>query len=480
MVFKGSAIKVLLLLVLTVCILQATTVFELPFFSNNEIKTADLFADILSEKKTTVTFIAKNGEKITQEIVVSGSDSLSHLEDSLSAISVNENEIFIIKSKIDSISTLAHFFEALSFAANRQIRIAYFGDSMIEGDLITSDLRAMLQQKFGGSGVGYVPITSLTAPFRRSIHHTFSANWNSYSFNDKYRKGNPLFFGGYVFNAGYSPITDTVSKSIDSLKLPFVTYNSASTTFDKAFVLNGKSYGKTATALVQNGNNYQPIKLKTDRNFNRTPLYIAGKKNIKTSFILPDSMPIYGFSFESDHGVVLDNYSFRGSNGINLLNVSLGVIREIQDQTPFDLIVLQYGNNVAHEKMSNYGWYQSGLRKVLKRFKAEFPNASILIVGSTDKSYKNPKGKMVTNPGVPFLVETQRKLAAEFGCAFWNLYQDMGGYNSMVGWVDGNAVLANKDYTHLNGAGAKRIAQMLYNRIINSYENAQTQLYEIH
>ena len=37
---------------------------------------------------------------------------------------------------------------------NRPVRIAYFGDSFIEGDILTSNLRELFQQHFGGSGVG--------------------------------------------------------------------------------------------------------------------------------------------------------------------------------------------------------------------------------------------------------------------------------------------------------------------------------------
>ncbi len=32
----------------------------------------------------------------------------------------------------------------------RPVRIAYFGDSFIEADIFTADLREMLQQEFGG------------------------------------------------------------------------------------------------------------------------------------------------------------------------------------------------------------------------------------------------------------------------------------------------------------------------------------------
>ena len=54
------------------------------------------------------------------------------------------------------------FYHALtnSHNLNRPIRIAFLGDSFIEGDILTADFRAMLQKQSGGCGVGFVPISS--------------------------------------------------------------------------------------------------------------------------------------------------------------------------------------------------------------------------------------------------------------------------------------------------------------------------------
>ncbi len=469
MEFKGSVFKVVALVGLTVFFLHATTYINESVFVGFQAKPMRLLADITSKKTTIATQKVVNGEVETVFEPVVSADSLTHLQDSLQLAVVSEDEKFITSSKKDSTFYLKAFFEALNQAQTKPVRIAYFGDSMIEGDLLTSDLRNLLQQKFGGNGVGFVPITSLTAAFRKSIMHTFSGNWISFSFTDKFKNGNPIPLSGFAFNAGYAPFSDTISRNIDTLKLPSVFYSVTRGPIEKAYVLNGRSSSKHNSLLIHNGSNTISTFLKSERWFNRTTVNVSGYKTIKASFALTDSIPLYGFSFESDKGVILDNFSFRGSNGINLLQVSSGILRDIQQQTPYDLIVLHYGNNVANETMANYSWYSSGLRKVLYRLKKEFPNASFLIVGASDKAYKNPDGVMATNPGVPFLVETQRKLANEFGCAFWNLYQDMGGYNSMLGWVDGQTVFANKDYTHLNGAGAKRMANMLYNRLMENY-----------
>ena len=55
-----------------------------------------------------------------------------------------------------------------------KVRIAYFGDSMTDGDLIVSDLRSKFQDRFGGEGVGFVTIVSESATARATIKHEFS------------------------------------------------------------------------------------------------------------------------------------------------------------------------------------------------------------------------------------------------------------------------------------------------------------------
>ena len=58
-------------------------------------------------------------------------------------------------------------------------------------------------------------------------------------------------------------------------------------------------------------------------------------------------------------------------------------------------------------------------------------------------------------------MEAQRRIAETNGVAFWNLFEAMGGPNSMPKWVDSNPPKAFKDYTHFNLDGAADIAELL-------------------
>ena len=53
--------------------------------------------------------------------------------------------------------------------ADRPIRIAVLGDSFIEGDILTADLRERLQAAFGGRGTGFAAMASPLTVCRRSI-----------------------------------------------------------------------------------------------------------------------------------------------------------------------------------------------------------------------------------------------------------------------------------------------------------------------
>jgi lysophospholipase L1-like esterase len=113
-------------------------------------------------------------------------------------------------------------------------------------------------------------------------------------------------------------------------------------------------------------------------------------------------------------------------------------------------------------------WYERGMIKVINRLKRNFPQADILLISVGDKSYKENM-QFVTQPNVPVLVETQRRIARHTGIAFWNLFQAMGGPNSMVKMVESPIPLANKDYTHLNFRGAAKIGKIIGNNLLNEY-----------
>ena len=136
----------------------------------------------------------------------------------------------------------------------------------------------------------------------------------------------------------------------------------------------------------------------------------------------------------------------------------------------YDLIVLQYGLNVASENVSNYSYYTHEMEKVVRHLKEAFPEAAILIIGIGDRENKTETGELRTMPGVKNLIRYQQALAANTHVAFWNMFEAMGGEGSMVEMVNSKPAMANYDYTHITFRGGKHLAKILFEALMYDKE----------
>lgn len=73
----------------------------------------------------------------------------------------------------------------------------------------------------------------------------------------------------------------------------------------------------------------------------------------------------------------------------------------------------------------------------------------------------------VTYPYLETMRNALRKVVLESDCAFYDMYDCMGGKNSMATWVEQK--LAATDYTHFSPQGARKIATLFYAELIKEY-----------
>ncbi|MGB3946957.1 MAG: hypothetical protein WBM13_03165 [Bacteroidia bacterium] len=411
---------------------------------------------------------------VSSSIATPANDSLVAIKDSLAladSIALAESLIpidssNIIDYRLDTTTSLAHFFESLNATkrTKNKTRIAYFGDSMIEGDLISQDLRSCMQDTFGGAGVGFVPITSIVAGFRSTIIHSFG-NWETYHLLKNPPANHVLGISGYGFVTNVVNPEDTLAAGAASW-VKYVAVNQKHLNkFYEIKLLYGKSTDENYVVI----NGYKHA-LKGTNPVNELAINAsAGAQSLKATFYCKTPVDIFGFSMESDSGVFVDNFSFRGNSGMPNTKVSQSIYSGTNRHLDYDLIILEYGLNAVSPKVKDYSWYEKGMDNVIKHLQASFPNTSILLVSVGDKSYRQ-NGVYETDPSVPLLVETQKRLAKNNKIAFWSLYDAMGGYGSMVKWVQGDTVLANKDYTHFNFKGAHKAGKMLFTKLMDEYK----------
>lgn len=367
----------------------------------------------------------------------------------------------------DSASALAHFFGALNKIRKEKgkVRIAYFGDSMIEGDLITQDLRNEMQETFGGAGVGFVPITSVVSGFRTSIIHQFGG-WTTRTLLDNIPANHVLGISGYSFTPATTGAVDTGNTSSGSWVKYVAVKQKHLNKFYETKLLYGKSSGDNYA--VVNNTHYR---LEGDNAVNQLIINNgSGAQSISAKFQCTTPLDVFGFSMESDSGAFVDNFSFRGNSGFPLTKVPQSVYAGTDNCLGYDLVVLEYGLNAVSPGVTDFSWYERGMLNVINHIKASFPHSSILLISVGDKSYRKD-GVYQTDPSVPLLVKVQKKMAEQTGCAYWSLYDAMGGNGSMVKWVEGDTVLANRDYTHFNFRGAHKVGKLLYTKLMSEYND---------
>ena len=403
-----------------------------------------------------------------------------------------------------SVRMMDFFYQALRETKNRPVRIAYFGDSFVEGDILTSELRELLQTQFGGKGVGWVDMASIVAGFRITVNH--SANgWADHNANDKsgYNASLAGIAGRYYIPASTGMTTLKCQQN-------FYPQHLASADVATVYFTDGGTLCLTASL---NGGEAETLRGSSAMPANPEPVYVtqlvptdsvdefgdtvmkevrvkqetsvsasdggSGNSGVEAEALHGNissitvrahgSGRLYGIALDGTHGVAVDNFAMRSGNGWFLKSIPQETLRQFNAVRPYDLIILHYGLNVANKKSKDYSYYTRQMDESIQHLKAAFPTASILVVSVSDRGQKGSDGQMHTMPGVVELMQFQRKMASDNHVAFWNLYEAMGGDGSIVRMKEEKQ--ANLDYTHINFNGGKALAKILYDVLINGKEN---------
>lgn len=360
---------------------------------------------------------------------------------------------------------LLAFFEKLDElekTGEGEIRIAYFGDSMTDGDYIVQDLRRLFQNEFGGKGVGFVSITSESATSRGSIRHNFSKNWHTQSYVNVKK---PL--KSFGINGQVSFVKDSLSPTWVEYKASG--YRNVTELYDPVLYYGSSNNKNAYVELFYNGDTLKVIKpLATDRELNKLKLSDKNLKSIKINFINADSIAFYGINSADDKGIHIDNFSSRGNSGLPLSLFNASLMQDFDKELSYDLIILHYGTNVLNYGNLNYNWYERAMTKVINQLKNYFQNSNFVVISTADKATKYGT-EMKTDSAVVPLAKAQYNYAKATESGFINLYELMGGDGSMVRWVEDEPALGNKDYTHFNTKGSQKVAQFIYDELKKEY-----------
>lgn len=352
-------------------------------------------------------------------------------------------------------TALVNLFSALLQSKKVPVRIAFFGDSFIEGDVFCGSVRDSLQSIFGGEGVGFVPITSNVTGFRKTIKHSFG-DWETYSLTGKRDKAISLGPAGLTFIPDESNYVEYQATKLRFLRNfhQFKFYYQSE--FDN--VINYELDTITGTDV-----------LPATTGLSAWQISAKSFKSGRFEIVDPQRIFVYGASFENGPGVYVDNFSLRGNSGMGLTSVPRALYTAFNDIQDYKLVVLQFGLNLVVEDGLNYEAYTSRMAKVIRQLQSYFPQSSFLLLGVSDRS-SNTTGSFQTMKAIHAMRDAQREIARQTGIAFWDVFIAMGGENSMIDWVHADPPLAAKDYTHLNFNGGNRLSGKFVKSLLFDFE----------
>jgi lysophospholipase L1-like esterase len=373
-----------------------------------------------------------------------------------------EQDLVTVHQPIEFPEHLTHFLDSLTAVDDGKqqvVRVVHVGASAIGADDLPAILRERFQTRFGDGGAGLV----LMARYMDNYLHRWvkleASGWDHCYIAYKCLADGHYGLGGAAFWAT-SGATTTISTRKHELG-------------DEAANIElwylARPGGGRVELMIDEGD---PIVVDTRAEAMEDRYHSVrvepGAHSVRVRALGHGSSRLYGVMLETDTGVVWDQFSQLGVFTSRVLEWDADHLAgQIQHRDP-DLIVFAYGGNdlrrVANGKLDQAGYVEE-FRAAVEHMRRGKPQASCLITAINDR------GKSLTYDidaeHVEVIVEAQREVARQTGCAFFDTYAAMGGPGSFADWR--KRKLAAGDDKHLNHAGRELLGGWMYDAVIAAY-----------
>ncbi len=347
--------------------------------------------------------------------------------------------------------------------AEEPVRWTIFGDSLVLGDHLSAELRALMQPQFGDGGHGWVYIGNpLRRAGARTIRVRSSDAWAVRTMVRHSGQRSPYFgFAGAEFrNEGSATLrlssnAEAGDRDLERFGLLFHDRR-GDTSFRYRF--DGQEHYETIEGSAGDGIHWVEIP--------------RGRHSITFSNF-SGGASWYGLAAElSGPGVVIDNAGQVSARVRDLLKIDpehwAAQIR-LRDT---HLLSFFYGSNIPTQVASRFesdsAQYRAEYNEVLGRVRENNPQRDCLVFSMLTRGIRAPEGVRAWS-SVPLIVETQRQAAIDNGCAFFDMHAFMGGSDGTVDWYRSRPQLLGSDLAHPTEAGYRELARGIYTALIYEF-----------
>jgi lysophospholipase L1-like esterase len=346
--------------------------------------------------------------------------------------------------------------------SNDVVTILHYGDSPTTADMITGDVRARLQDRFGDAGRGYTLIAKPWAWYGHRGVEISDHGW-------KIRTGVGLMREGIygLGGAAFEGQPGAWSK--------FRLIESPQSSVEVEYL--AKPGGG---AFAVEADDEQIIEQTTDsETLAAASVHVALPIGTKTVAIRPTSgsVTLFGADFRrGTTGLLYDSLGLNGATTSVLARVLQPFLwkQELDHAAPA-LVIVNYGSNESSFGAYVHKGYANELRLAIQRVRDNAPGASILIMSPMDRGERSGLDDVKTMDTIPEIVAIQRQAAAEAHVAFFDTFNAMGGDGTMARWYAASPRLVTADLLHPTPQGATIVAGLFIDQLDLGYNRWKMQ-----
>lgn len=348
-------------------------------------------------------------------------------------------------------------------AGVEQARLVFYGASHVAADFWSNDIRQRLQTRFGDAGHGFLmPVRAW-----RSYRHlggvrveSSRRGWDSLRIRASSRDIGPLGVAGMAVE-GSAPTAwgriDTGDNHAGLFRVLYLEQPDGGT-FD--VLIDGRRVARVATAGTE---------MRGGTHVVHAP---DGPHQLEVRLRGDGPVRLFGVSLERESpGVIVDTMGLNGARASAQLLWTEDIHQAYLRTLDPSLVVLAYGTNEAGDTDQPIERYERRLRRVVARVRGTVPNASCLLVGPSDRPIRT-QDEPVDRPRTHQIIDVQRRVSRDFGCAFFDLVAFGGGPLSMVHWAAHDPPFAQRDLVHYTVRGYHRLGQVLGDAIMADFDAA--------
>lgn len=352
---------------------------------------------------------------------------------------------------------LTTFYKALSRADKRKVKVLHIGDSHVQADFFTGEIRDQMQYIFGHGGRGMVFPYAAAGTHATRDYRTWSFGVWRFARNIQ---SNPEFTLGisgatiytedvqagfrFQFRDGFIEDKDLVLKLYcDKNERVFdaqIIYPSGDTIPIQCSIEDGLPYAKIVLPSPP-----KDFTIRLDRNSEKATYFQC-----------------YGLSIESisGKGLLYHSVGINGAGYTAILRQGL-MPEQIREINP-DLVVVDLGANDFYPKIIDQPVFEENLRNVVRVIRAVCPTVSILVTCSQDIYCRKRNVAECKR-----FAAIARNIAFEMNCGFYDYYRISGGQYAMNKWYQHQ--LAKPDRVHLTANGYAIKGELYVQAYLNGF-----------